>query len=120
MKICDNIIISDSITVSTDGNVLVDIPQRTFTNCEKIQLVIAQNIPDTATINAEVFITIGGVTTTTYPLLACNGTPLTASMIKPRNKYYFSVFINGESGIFKSNTFICGQNMNSTSIIPIA
>lgn len=117
MKICDNIIISDSVTV-TDGSVYIDVPERTFSNCEKVSLVVAQNIPDTATVNAPVYITIGGVTTTLYPLIACNGSTVTASMVKPRNKYSLVVIITGENGLFKLTCPICGQNSNNLSVIP--
>ena len=68
-KICDNLVISDSVTlVTVDGvdTVVIDVPATSFRDGQRICLVIAQTIPTTATIVAPVAISIGGDTTTVY------------------------------------------------------
>lgn len=79
-KICDSIVISDSVTlVTVDGvdTVVIDVPATSFRDGQRICLVIAQTIPTTATIVAPVAISIGGDTTTVYPLVRCDCTQAT-------------------------------------------
>lgn len=103
-KFCKNLIFSDSVTVGTiDGvsSLLIDIPDTGYFNCRKFCLGVIQTIPDTATINMPVYITIGGVATTGFPLVDCNGLQLVASQIENRFKYKVQVFNNTASAIFR-------------------
>lgn len=92
-RLCNNFITSTSVTVVTvDGvdNLVIDLPANIpcgYTNCRKVCFAIIQNIPATATILMPVSISIGGDTTTVYPLLddCCN--QITACGIRTRTRY---------------------------------
>lgn len=92
-RLCDNFITSDSVTIITvDGTdtLVIDLPAnlpRGYTNCRKVCFAIIQNIPATATILMPVAISIGGDTTTVYPLRdeCCN--QITACGIRTRTRY---------------------------------
>jgi hypothetical protein len=79
-KLCPNLITSTSITAGT--SLVVNVP---FVR-EKFCLVLTQNIPDTATINLPVVITIGDGTTE-YQVVDCNGIPVTAGLLRTRTRY---------------------------------
>lgn len=119
MKICDNIIISDGITV-TATNLLIDIPEDVFRNGDKRCLVVAQAIPDTATINLPVGITIGGDATTIYPMVTCDCSAVTASMIRSRNKYIVKVVTNSTGASFKVLSCLSSAPSNDLASIPTA
>lgn len=112
-KLCDNLIISQSITF-TDGNLVVNLPQRSFNNRCKYCIVLAQSIPDTATINAPVVFTIG-TGTTTYPFLNCDCSPILASQVRTRRKYKVCVSTNATTGVFKYIGNCCLPS-NSTTV----
>lgn len=90
-RLCKRLVISQTVTF-TDDTLVINIPAGAYANCEKYCIVVAQNIPDETTINAPVVITIGDDTTTTYPLLNCNCTAVTACSINRRTRY--SVVVN--------------------------
>lgn len=75
-SLCDNLIISQAVSFS-DSTLTINLPSGTYGNGDKYCLVVAQDIPDTTTINANVVITIG-TDTTTYPLINCDGTNVNA------------------------------------------
>ena len=105
-RLCRNLIISTSITVvAVDGvdTLVIDIPASTYRNFECFCIVTAQSIPDTATINMPVAISIGGDTTTVYPLV-CSKTCLqaVACQVNSRRKYKVIVSTNTDSGVFKA------------------
>lgn len=104
-KICDRLVISTSVTVASVGGVdtvLIDIPAASYNDCQRLCLVIAQTIPDTATINAPVAITIGGDTTTVYPLVRCDCSQATACAIRTRTRYPLRVSTSATGGVFKA------------------
>ena len=104
-KICDRLVISTSVTVAAVGGVdtvLIDIPAASYNDCQRLCLVIAQTIPDTATINAPVAITIGGDTTTAYPLVRCDCSQATACAIRTRTRYPLRVSTSATGGVFKA------------------
>jgi hypothetical protein len=104
-KICDRLVISTSVTVAAVGGVdtvLIDIPAASYNDCQRLCLVIAQTIPDTATINAPVAITIGGDTTTVYPLVRCDCSQATACAIRTRTRYPLRVSTSATGGVFKA------------------
>lgn len=117
-RLCRNLIISTSITVVTvDGTdtLVIDIPESTYRNHECFCIVTAQSIPDTATINMPVAISIGGDTTTVYPLV-CSKTCLqaVACQVNSRRKYKVIVSTNTDSGVFKA---ICGLTPYCPSVL---
>ena len=53
--LCNRLVISDSVSF-TDGTLLIDIPAGSYANREKYCIVVAQEIPETTTIGADVAI----------------------------------------------------------------
>lgn len=118
--LCSHIVISQSVTYS--NNVLtIDLPAGAYENGGTYCLVIAQDIPTDTTIAADVAITIGGDTTTTYPLVNNNCTNIQAYQIQTRVKYPTIVSTNIGEGVFKlSNNINCVRcNRNSAAALPI-
>ena len=98
-RLCPNFVISNSVTVSAD-NLTVNIPSLA---CLQGCLVIAQTIPDTATINLPVVITVG-TDTTEYPLVDKCGVQLSAGCLDVRTSYPYHFISANTQSIFK----ICG------------
>lgn len=98
-RICRRLVISQSITF-TDGNLIINIPAGNYEDGEKYCIVLAQTIPQTATINANVFITIG-TGTQQYPLVSCSCEQITACGLRTRTKYATRVQTNSTSGVFR-------------------
>ena len=124
-KICDRLVISNSVTVAAVGGVdtvLIDIPAASYNDCQRLCLVIAQTIPDTATINAPVAITIGGDTTTVYPLVRCDCSQATACAIRTRTRYPLRVSTNATGGVFKAlrGLSCCPDNRLQAIPAPVA
>jgi hypothetical protein len=100
---CPRKIYSSSVTIVTVDAVdtlVIDVPQQTFNNGQRGCIVITQNIPTAATINMPVAISIGGDTTTVYPLVTCNANDVTVPMIRTRRRYPFRVATNSVSASF--------------------
>lgn len=120
-NLCDNLVISDSVTVS-GTNLAIDIPAGTYGDDCTYCIVVAQAIPSTATIYMPVVITIGGVTTTTYPLVdkCCN--PVTACGIRTRRRYKVKVSTTATGGSFKlcNGNAVCCAPSNNLSSLPVA
>jgi hypothetical protein len=70
-------------------------------NCEKYCIVVAQPIPTTATITMPVAISIGGDTTTVYPITLCNCVQINACAIRTRTKYSTKVYTSATGGTFR-------------------
>jgi hypothetical protein len=120
-KLCRNLVISTSVTVVTvDGTptLVVDIPAGVYANCRKLCLVIAQAIPDAATINMPVAISIGGVTTTVYPIVGCNCAQVTASSIRTRTRYPLRISTTATSAVFESLGGLSCAPSNNLEVIP--
>lgn len=101
-KLCNKLIISDAVTYTAATNSLtIDIPAGTYYRGQKYCIVVAQAIPDTTTINALVYVSIGGDTTTLYPLVRCNCTQVTACSIRTRTKYSTVVVTDSATGSFR-------------------
>ena len=98
-KLCNKFILSQSITFS-GGNLVVNLPQNVYGNCQKYCIVLAQSIPTTTTINAPVVFTIG-TGTTQYPFVNCDCTPVLASQVRTRRVYPTRVNTAVNSGVFK-------------------
>ncbi len=119
---CPRKVFSSSVTVVTvDGvaTLVVDVPLQSFNNCQRGCIVIVQNIPDTATINMPVAVSIGGVTTTVYPMVTCNGVQVTAAMLRTRTRYPFKVETNATGGVFRILRNLSCAPANSLAAIPV-
>ena len=120
-KLCNNLVISTAVTVVTiDGTdtLVIDIPSAVYSNNCKVCLVIAQTIPATATINMPVAISIGGDTTTVYPLVGCNCIQVTACALRTRCRYPTRVITNSTSAVFKSLGGLSCSPSNNLLTIP--
>lgn len=98
-KLCNKIRISQSVTF-TGGTLVVNLPSGDYVDGCKYCIVIAQSIPDTATINAPVVFTIG-TGTVLYQLYRCDCTPATAANIHARTRYSTKVETTSSGGIFR-------------------
>lgn len=113
-KICSNLVISTAVAV-VGTSLVISIPQDTYDNCERVCLLIAQDIPDAATINMPVSVAIGADTTTLYPLIRCSGLQVTASEISSNSIYPSQVITNATSGSFK---VLAGLPCNKSNVVP--
>ena len=103
-RMCPKAIYSDSVSIVTVNGVdtlVIDIPAGTYGDNCRYCLFVIQTIPSTATINTPVAISIGGVTTTVYPLVRCDCSQVTACAIRARHKYCVVVSTSGTGGVFK-------------------
>lgn len=120
---CPRKIFSSGVSIVSVGGIdtlVIDVPQQSFNNCHRGCLVIVQNIPDTATINMPVAISIGGVTTTVYPVTTCNCLQATACMLRTRRRYPFKVSTNATGGVFRILKNLSCAPDNSLATIPVA
>lgn len=121
-QLCPRFIISDSVTVATVNGVdtlVIDIPSGTYFNCSNWCIVVAQAIPATATINMPVAISIGGVTTTVYPLVRCDCAQVTACAIRTRTKYPVRVVTTATGGSFRVLRGLCCSPNNALTSLPV-
>ena len=95
-KLCENFVLSTSVTV-VGTDLVVNIPA---ISCNHGCLAIAQAIPDAATVNMPVVITIGDGTTQ-YTVVDKCGVPLTAGRLDTRWRYPFKFISAGTSSVFK-------------------
>ena len=99
-KLCNRFVISQAVTFA-DGVLTVNLPAGNYGNGCKYCIVIAQAIPDDVTIISTVVFTIGDDTTTTYPFVNCDCTPIYASQIRTRRLYPTRVNTAIGTGVFK-------------------
>ena len=116
-RLCNNIVISDAVTF-TGGNLVIDVPATSFTDGQRLCLVVAQTIPAATTINAPVAISIGGDTTTLYPLVRCDCAQVTASAIRTRTRYPLRVNTTATSAVFKVLAGLSCAPSNALRAIP--
>lgn len=84
------VVVSAGVSVVTIGAVntlVIDIPAAVYRNKDAIELIVAQAIPETATIGMPVAISIGGVTDPVYPIVKYNCAQVTAGRIRTRGVY---------------------------------
>lgn len=121
-QLCKNLVFSDSITVATIGGtdtLVIDIPAGVYADCQRVCLVLTQNIPTAATVGMEVAISIGGDTTTVYPMVRCSDcTPVTACALRSRRKYPLKVSTTATSAVFKSLGGLSCAPVNNLTVIP--
>ena len=119
-RLCNRLIISSGVTF-TDDTLVINLPAGYYGNLEKYCIVVAQAIPDTTTIIAPVVITIGDDTTTTYPLLNCDGTTVYACSINTRTRYTVRVVTDISSGVFKlMGKLPCSRCTDNLASLPAA
>lgn len=114
-KLCDKLIISQSVTF-TGGNVVINLPAGSYTNGCKYCIVIAQAIPTTATINAPVVITIG-TGTEQYPLTNRCCAQVTVCGIRTRTRYSTVVSTSVTGGTFRLLGSACPCPTNNLTAI---
>ena len=122
-RLCRNIVISTAVTVVTvDGTdtLVIDIPSGFYPNNGRVCLVVAQTIPTTATITMPVAISIGGDTTTVYPVVNCDCTQVTACAIRTRTKYGLRISTTATSAVFKTLTKLNCYPEDTLAVIPTA
>lgn len=98
-RLCDRLVISQAVTFA-GGALTINLPAGNYRNGQKYCIVVAQPIPDTATINAPVVVTIG-TGTNQYPLTRCDCAQVTACGIRTRTKYSTVVNTTGTGGTFR-------------------
>lgn len=114
-KLCNKLIISTAVTVS-GTNLVVTIPAGSYNNNQKYCIVIAQNIPSTATINMPVVIQVG-TGTQLYNLVDKCCRNVTVCGIRTRTKYSTVVETTPTSAIFKMlGEPCCRPNNNLVSV----
>ena len=121
--LCPNLIISTSVsvvTVSGTDTLLINIPSGTYKNGCKYCIVVAQSIPTTATIGTPVAISIGGDTTTVYPLTNSSCAQVTACAIRSRTRYATLVTTSATGGTFKVLNGLCCAPNNNLASLPVA
>lgn len=114
-KLCDKLVLSQSVNF-TGGNLEINLPAGSYNNGEKYCIVVAQAIPDTATINAPVVITVGGGTAL-YPLTKRNCAQVTACGIRTRTRYAVCVVTNATGGSFRMLGQPCCSPSNNLASI---
>jgi hypothetical protein len=120
-KLCRNIVISTAVTVITIGGtdtLVIDIPAGFYPDCRRVCLVVAQTIPTAATINMPVAISIGGDTTTVYPIVNCDCSQITACAIHTRTKYGLCISTSATSAVFKSLKKLNCYPAETLAVIP--
>lgn len=98
-RLCDRLRITTAVNI-VGGNVVYNLPAGGYNSNECYCIVLAQNVPATATIGANIFFSIGG-TATQYPFLSCDCKPLTSCAVRGRRRYKVRVETTQTSGVFK-------------------
>lgn len=114
-KLCDKLIISQSITFA-GGNLVVNLPAGSYNNNSKYCIILAQTIPTATTIAANVVFTIG-TGTQQYPLVNRCCRPVTACGVRTRTKYSVCVETTATGATFKMlGNPACQPNNNLRSV----
>lgn len=100
-RLCDKLILSTAINYDSDTNqVIVALPANCYANCQKYCIVLAQSLPTSATIDAQVVFTIGN-NATRYPFVNKDCTPIYATQLRTRRVYNTRVNTAVNTGVFK-------------------
>lgn len=114
-KLCEKLIISTA--VNWDGtSLIIALPSGSFDDCEKFCMVVAQNRPAAATVDAPVVITVGA-DPTQYALVGCSCRPITACQIGTRTRYPIRVSTTPTGAIFRlvRRSGCCSNNLRAVS-----
>lgn len=116
-KMCRSLVISESVLFDPTTNSLdITIPDNGYRNCEKVCIVVAQTIPASTTINALVYVVVGGVR---FPLVKCDCSQASACEIQSRTKYSTRVLTNTTSATFRLQGKICCSTPTNLATLPI-
>lgn len=121
-RLCPNLIISDAVTLVTVGGtdtLLIDIPAGTYRNGCKYCIVVAQSIPTIVPIGTPVAVSIGGNTTTVYPLTNRCCAQVTACAIRTRTRYPVCVSTSATGGSFKVLSGLSCAPNNALASLPV-
>lgn len=121
-RLCPNLIISTAVTLVTVGGtdtLLINIPAGTYKNGCKYCIVVAQSIPTTVPIGTPVAISIGGDTTTVYPLTNRCCAQVTACAIRTRKRYPVCVSTTATGGTFKVLYGLSCAPNNALASLPV-
>ncbi len=112
-KLCRKLVLSESVTFS-GGQLVIRIPSGSYSDGEKICLVVAQSIPTDTTVAANVVIQIGDGAVL-YPVTKCNCAPLTACGVRTRTKYSMVIRTTVDTGTFRllGNVPCCPDNLRA-------
>lgn len=116
--LCDKLVISQAVNYAAN-QLIINIPAGSYANGEKYCIVVAQDIPTSTTIVADVYITIG-TGATLYPLVNCDCTNVKAYQIAARKRYSVKVHTNIQSGVFKllGPVNCCQCRSNAAAALP--
>ena len=120
-RLCPNLIISTAVTLVTIGGtdtLLINIPAGTYRNGCKYCIVVAQSIPTTVPIGTPVAISIGGDTTTVYPVTNRCCAQVTACAIRTRTRYPMCVSTTATGGTFKVLSGLSCAPNNALASLP--
>lgn len=106
------------VTVAGTDTLVIDIPAGTYYDGCQYCLFIVQTIPATATRYMPVAISIGGVTTTIYPLVRCDCAQVTQCAIENRCRYRVRVSTSGTGGVFKVLSGLSCAPSNALASLP--
>lgn len=121
-RLCPNLIISTSVTLTTvsgTDTLLINIPEGTYKNGCKYCIVVAQNVPTTVPIGTPVAVSIGGNTTTVYPLTNRCCAQVTACAIRTRTRYPVCVSTSATGGTFKVLSGLSCAPNNALASLPV-
>lgn len=114
-RMCNKLVISQAINFA-DNTLIVDLPAGSYQDGCKYCIILAQTIPQTATIGSNVVFTIGGGTVQ-YQLVNRCCRPVTACGVRTRTKYSVVVQTTATSGVFKMlGNPACSPSNNLTAI----
>lgn len=111
-KLCNKLILSQSVTFAAATGLVINIPEGNYVNGEKYCIVVAQALPATTTVNANVYITIGD-STTLYPLNKCDCAQASACFIRTRTKYSTVVRTTPNGGSFNMLGKVCCSGVDA-------
>ena len=116
-RICPRLVISQAINYSAATNALnINLPAGSYNNGEKYCIILAQNIPATTAIGANVVFSIG-TGTQTYQLVNKCCRPVTACGVRTRTKYSVCVETTATGAVFKMlGNPACQPNNNLRSV----
>lgn len=120
-RLCPNLIISTAVTLVTVGGtdtLLINIPAGTYRSGCKYCIVVAQSIPTTVAIGTPVAISIGGDTTTVYPVTNRCCAQVTACAIRTRTRYPVCVSTSATGGTFKVISGLSCAPNNALASLP--
>lgn len=123
-RLCSHYIISNSVTVVTVGGIdtlVIDLPSGTYNNCEKYCIVV-RALPTTGVmVNMPVAISIGGNTTTVYPLI-CGKTGLqtVGCQVSGRSCIKVCVRTNTTTGVFRAFDGLSAYCPDVLASLPVA